>query len=233
MSYKTAKRFRSSGVTHSKDHALSDIEFERLVEKSYELKKYHDLESRLILFACGRLGMRLGELTHMEADWIDWRKERINIPLHQPCTRGTDGGRCGQCRQNAKQMADYNDDITFEEALGMMWSPKTEAAARSIPFGFSARCRIIIERYFTKFDRWMYSSSVVGRRIDWLVEKTDEVDQCHPHALRSTAATHHAGRGVDMLALQSFMGWADLQTAKKYIAGSAENVDHKLRLAHK
>lgn len=227
-------RRRSSGVRHSKEGALTPTEFEALVEATYQLKSDHDIEARLILFLAGRLGLRRGEIAHMEGDWIDWRQERIEIPGYEPCDRGRNGGPCGMCRQYAQQMAEHNDNLSMEEALRIRaWSPKTENAARSVPFGWSPRSRRILERYFDEYPRWMYSSSVVGRRIDWLVERAEEVDHCHPHALRATAASHHAGRGLDRFNLCALLGWSQLQTAECYVRASADNLDHTLRHAHR
>jgi len=44
--------------------------------------------------------------------------------------------------------------------------------------------------------------------------KSDEV---YPHALRATAGTHHAYRGLSTIALQSLMGWEQIDTARKYL----------------
>jgi site-specific recombinase XerD len=39
----------------------------------------------------------------------------------------------------------------------------------------------------------------------------------YPHALRATAATFHAYRGLDPVPLQALIGWSCLSTAQKYI----------------
>jgi site-specific recombinase XerD len=54
----------------------------------------------------------------------------------------------------------------------------------------------------------------------------------NPHGLRATAATYHAGRGLGVLPLQSLMGWADLQTAQRYIKQSPENTQRALHQIH-
>ena len=218
---------------HSKENALSPIQFESLIEQTYQLKRFWDVETRLILYLAGRLGMRRGEISHLEEEWIDWRQERILIPAHSPCDRGKDGGMCGTCRQQAEQMADHNDDVTLEEAMATRWSPKTDAAARAIPFGWSPRVRIALEEFFDEFDRWMFSASVITRRLDRVVEKSDRVDYCHPHALRATAASHHAGRGIDRFSMCALLGWSTLDVAERYVQASADNLDHTLRHAHR
>jgi len=66
---------------------------------------YFALESRLVLFAAGRLGMRGGEIAHISKDWIDFDNKILTIPSHERCTDGRDGGICGHCRGAAEQMA--------------------------------------------------------------------------------------------------------------------------------
>ena len=234
MSTNAAQSYsRNDGVRHSKENALSPMQFESLVEQTYQLKKFWDVESRLILFLAGRLGMRRGEIAHLRESWIDWRQERIVIPSHQPCDHGKDGSMCGCCRQQADQMAVHNDDVTIEQAKATRWSPKTTAAARAIPFGWSARTTLAIEEFFGEFDRWMFSASVITRRLDRLVDRSDRVETCHPHGLRATAASYHAGRGIDRFSLCALMGWSTLQTSERYVRASADNLDHTLRHAHR
>ncbi|WP_407647937.1 tyrosine-type recombinase/integrase [Halarchaeum nitratireducens] len=115
-----------------------------------------------------------------------------------------------------------------------MWSPKTPAAAREIPFDFDPRASLAIERFFEDHDAWPHSRAVVNRRVKAAAEAAVEIDSgsIYPHALRATAATYHAGRGLDMLPLQSLFGWADLRTAQSYIASSGENTARALHMIH-
>jgi hypothetical protein len=78
----------------------------------------------------------------------------ICIPRHQECTGGRDGGQCGYCRRKAAQKVEHNEDLDLEAAQASMWSPKTEAASREIPFDASPRAEIVTERFFERFDRW-------------------------------------------------------------------------------
>lgn len=223
---------RTPAVRHTKEDALTDLEFELLLDESYRLKPKRDLETRFILLIGGRLGLRRGEIAHMRREWIDWRKRRIDIPAFEPCSKGRHGGVCGHCKQMAKQQAEHNDDVGLEAAIARRWEPKTQNAARSIPFGFSGRVEIVLERYFAEFDQWMYSGQAINRRLDRVCNRTPDVDHISPHALRATAATYHAGRGLDTLSLQAMMGWAQPSTAENYIAKSADNLDRQLRMVH-
>lgn len=218
-------------VRHTKEDALTDLEFELLLDESYNLKSMRDLETRFVLLVGGRLGLRRGEITHMHSRWIDWRKRRIKIPTFEPCTKGRDGGPCGHCRQMASQKSERNE-ISLQDAIRNRWEPKTEMASRSVPFGFSGRTEIVLERYFDEFPEWMYTGQAINRRLSRVSERVPDVNHVSPHALRATAATFHAGRGLDTLSLQAMMGWAQPSTAENYIARSADNLDRRLRTVH-
>lgn len=221
-------------VRHSKEDALDDREFELLLEGASRLDPPYDLEARFVILVAGRLGMRLGEITHMREDWIDWRRRMIEIPRHQGCTKGKEGCICGLCKQQAKQQAENNEDLEYDDAVDQMWRAKTSAASRAIPFDFDPRVEIAIERYFDRWDQWMYSHTAVRRRIKKATAAADELedDSVYPHALRASAATFHAGRGLDVLPLQAMMGWANASTAQCYVQSSPENTARALHQIH-
>jgi len=142
------------------------------------------------------------------------------------------GGECGHCKQLAEQRVAHNDGVALEDAIANRWSPKTQMAIRSIPFGFSGRVEIVIERYFDEFSEWMYTGQSINRRLNWLRDGVDGIDRLHPHSLRATAATHHAGRGLNTLSLQAMFGWAQPSTAQAYIASLTDNLDRQLQFVH-
>lgn len=219
---------------HAADDALDDREFQLLLEATYDLEDMYALEARVIVFALGRLGMRVGELVHMRADWVDWRRRMIDIPQHEPCQKGRGGDICGYCRQLAVQQAAHNPGLSVDAALAQRWQPKTDAAARSIPFDFHPGVEIAIERYFQEFDRFQTSKSGVNRRLAKALERVDELDSgdIYPHCLRATAASFHASRGLDAISLQSLLGWADLSTAHRYVRRSGDRTRKALHAAH-
>lgn len=219
---------RASKVRHTKEDSLSELEFEQLYNASYELDPLHDLEARFILLVGGRLGLRRGEIAHIQAGWIDWRKRRIDIPRYLDCDQGRDNRACGACRMHAQQMADYNEGVTFEDALASMWQPKTEMACRSVPFDFSARAEIVLQNFFDEFDQWMYSAQAINRRVDDLADIAVLDRNVYPHALRATAASFLAGRGMSTLGLQAMMGWSQASTARAYVATNADQTAREL-----
>lgn len=218
---------------HSKKHAITPMQFESLVEQTYDLKRFWGIETRLILFLTGRLGMRRGEVTHLNESWIDWREKRIIIPEFHPCSRGRDGGICGDCRGKAAQRTRHNEGLTVSEAESEQWSPKTECGVREIPFGFDTRTEMILEQFFDHFDKFMYTAGAINRRINRVIDMSDRVDYCHPHGLRSTAATFHAGRGIDVFALKNLMGWKQLDVALRYVGRNPDRLDYQLRHIHR
>lgn len=222
----------SEDTHHCKEDALNERQFELLVEGSYRLDDdYFELETRLVVFLAGRLGMRAGEIAHMKRDWIDQHRGMIVIPRHESCTDGRDGGLCGHCKASAAQMVDHNPRLSLDEAEEMMWSPKTKAAAREIPLEASERARIIVERYFERFEEFMASRTVVNRRVTRAAEAADEgvdSENTYPHCLRATCASHFAASGIDLVSLKSMMGWASYETAKNYLAESGRRTEKAL-----
>lgn len=219
---------------HSADDALEDREFQLLLEATYEMKEPYNLETRAIVLILGRLGLRVGELVHMDESWVDWRRRMIEIPQYDDCNKGRDGGVCGYCKQLAEQQSNHNDGLSMEEALARRWQSKTDSAARSVPFDFDSRIEIVVERYFDRFDAFTTSKSGVNRRLNKAAETVDELDAAsiYPHCLRATAASHHASRGLDAISLQSLMGWADLSTAHRYVRRSGDRTRKALQSVH-
>jgi len=217
-------------VRHSADDAVDQRDFQLLLETTYELKDPYDIEARLLLFCCGRLGMRVGELIHMDASWIDWRKHMITVPRFDKCTDGRDGGICGYCKQLAEQEAKHNEQTEIRQAMANRWQSKTEAANRNIPFEHHARVQITIDRFFDRFDGYHLSKSAVNRRLQRVKDNCSEFDdKIYPHCLRATAATYLASRRIKAINLQAMMGWSDLSTAQRYVRQSGERTKRALR----
>lgn len=235
MSTHASRQHQTGGTTngthHSKEDALSDREFEHLIEGTYEMDDYYSLEARFVSLVAGRLGLRAGEIVHMKESWVDWRRRMIVIPPHDPCDKGRDGGICGYCKQLAQQRAEHNPDVTLEQALDERWKPKTGAAAREVPFDAHPRAEMIVERYFDRFDEFTVSKTGINRRLNRAAEKATglDPDDVRPHGLRATAATYFSARGLDVVALQALFGWAQLSTAKAYLARSGENTARAIR----
>nr|WP_282594480.1 site-specific integrase [Halomarina salina] len=225
----------TASTTTSKEDALTDRQFQLLLEGARRLDDPFARQARFVIFATGRLGMRAGEVTHMTAEWIDWREKTIHVPSFDRCTKGRGGnGPCGYCREQAQSIAANNEDITVEQALSTRWAPKTAAGARAIPFDFETRVEMTVERFFEAYDTYPHSCASINRRVNRAAEAADDLDsqRVYPHGLRATASTFHAARGLTGLPLQSFMGWEKLATAETYLNGTTEATRRALRSVH-
>lgn len=219
-------------VRHSREDVVGESLYEELLEAAERLHYPFDVECRFVLIGCGRLGLRAGELCHVKESWIDWDREMLQIPRHSPCEKA-DGEPCGYCRTRAESAAEHNDGISFEQALERRWNPKTDKGARAVPYSFNERVRSAVQEFFFCFDAYEHSRASVNRRVDRVLDEAGMPrSTCYPHSLRATAATWHAVRGVSTAALQSLLGWADLQTAQKYVRASGGQTQRALNEAH-
>lgn len=213
-------------VRHSRQDALNDEEFEHLVEATDQLDEPFQSECLFILIAGGRLGMRAGEIAHARESWVDWDRMQIEIPRHEPCS-------CGYCRDQAQQAVEYCPEKSLDDEMGERWKPKTANSARAIPFDFDHFVEAVMKTFFDEHDAFPHARVSINRRVDRVAEAAG-VDpySVYPHALRATAATFHAYKGVSAPALQSLLGWNQLSTAQKYIRLSGSATADALRSAH-
>jgi len=234
MSTYTSTPEKRSATKHTKEDALSDREYQLLLEGCSEMREYYGFQARFVCLVAGRLGFRAGEIAHMKESWVDWRRNMIVVPRHETCTKGKNGGPCGYCRSAAKQRVEHNPGLTLNEALSYAWSAKTDASAREVPFDFDPRVSLVVERFFDEYDAFPTSRQSVNRRVNRAAEEADQLEptDIYPHCLRATAATFHAARGLDVLPLQALFGWADLSTAQNYIQRSGENTARALHGIH-
>lgn len=222
-------------VINAKQKALDDLEFEAFYESATRIDDpYFRIQSQFAALTLGRLGLRAGELVHFDARWVDTREKMVTIPPHQPCFGGRDGGLCSPCEKNAKQMAGVNDGLDLEAARDLFWKPKTPTGARSIFYGFSPRIEMVVERFVDRWETWPVGYQSLLRRIDDLAEATDgiDADEMSPHPLRATAATHMAGKGLQLSAMMQMFGWSDSAVPTIYINRSSTSTASQLSAIH-
>lgn len=218
---------------HSHQDAVDESTFEHLVGVADELPPPYGAECTFVLYAAGRLGMRAGEIAHISEEWVDWERSLIEIPKHTPCESGVHGGPCGYCKQQARQAAGNDEALSYDEALEQRWQPKTENSVRAIPFDFAADVEAVVSAFFSEFDEFEQSRAAVNRRVDRVLDAAGmDRDELYPHALRATAASWHAYRGLSAAPLQSMFGWNQLTTAQKYIRLSGGATADALRQVH-
>jgi len=219
-------------VRHSHEDALTEASYRELVETAKQLDEPFDAECVAVLVLGGRLGLRAGEIAHVRDEWVNREQQVIEIPRHSPCRSGKHGGICGYCHKRAESAAAHNDDLSYEEALEQRWEPKTEKGARAVPYDFDAEIEAVVEAFFDEYEAWPTSRIGVNRRVDRVAEEADYDERVYPHALRATAASWHASRGVPPAALQALMGWAQLAVADKYVRLSGAATSKALNDAH-
>lgn len=149
----------------TREKALTERDFERLLQATYRIDNDQQaLEARTLILVGGRLGLRPGELTHLSSSWIDWQRQMIRIPAHDPCEKGRHSGLCGYCRQAVDKQT-HTTNQSFSELSDQYWQPKTSAAARAVPFHISSRVQVALEFLDDEHGGWPYSFSTLQRRL--------------------------------------------------------------------
>ncbi|MEZ3118193.1 tyrosine-type recombinase/integrase [Halobaculum sp. MBLA0147] len=202
-------------VRNSHQDALDEQEFEALVDGARFHRRGIREEAEFVVQLAGRAGLRRGEIAHFSPDWIDTRRELIEIPAHDPCTKGEEGEPCGYCARAAQRKASRREDATI---LDEQWEPKTKHGARAIPYDWHEDLEAAVLRYGMDGG---YEKSVhaITRRVKKSARYADGLDEddVYPHALRATAATRFAYQGLSPAALCGIMGWGDMQMAAKHV----------------
>lgn len=220
-------------VRHSHQDALSESEFDELVQATDRLDEQYQAECLFVLVAAGRLGMRGGEIAHIREEWINWDQHQIVIPRFDPCDHGRGGTVCGYCRSQSQLAVENGTYEDLEEAVENRWEPKTKNSARAIPFDFDPFVQATVTEFFDDRGRFPHSRVSINRRVDRVLEAAGyPTDKCYPHSLRATAASYHAYQGLPAAALQSLFGWSNLQTAQKYLRLSGGATAKALKDAH-
>ena len=202
---------------HAHEDALTEQEFEQLLDGAKQLRPPLNLETMFVILLTGRLGLRIGELAHIKRSWVNFETGLVSIPSVEPCTKGRDGGLCGYCRRQTRRIAEREASVDLKALRTEYWQPKTAAAERAVPFEFSARVANIIAAFFEAFVEWPYSVHTARRRVSIAAAVASLAQRIYPHCLRVTAASAHAYRGLTVPALQAMMGWAQIDTAEKHI----------------
>jgi len=110
------------------------------------------------------------------------------------------------------------------------WKAKTEASARSIPFGnLRDRVRTELRRYFEYYDAVGVSRKTVFSRVKSMAKRANMTVRVYPHALRATCAFQLAEAGMNAQGLRQFMGWAQLNTAQKYIRQAGRAAEEQIK----
>jgi len=127
---------------HAHEDALNETEFDELLDGAGTLTPPQNLEATFIIHLSGKLGMRIGEIAHLRRSWVDLEQGLIEVPSHEPCEKGRDGGLCGYCRRQANRTYENDpENRDLDELLDSYWQPKTTAAERAVPYTFDDETR--------------------------------------------------------------------------------------------
>jgi integrase len=212
------------GVKRARDDAPTRREFRKLRRASRNLDSF-SLQCRFLLVALGGLGLRAGELAHLQDSWVDHERLVLEIPSYEDCS-------CGYCRKSCEQLIErgYADDgVTMDDLMADRWNPKTPASVRNIPYGYDQGYVDVFDEFFDEYDGWPGSRASVNRRVDRIAEGAG-IDKysVYPHALRAYAAHEYARMGLRAHHLKKIMGWSNINAAVDYIELAVDDVEDAL-----
>lgn len=182
----------------SEQYALDESQVAALFNEA------ESFENLLMLKLMAYLGLRVSEIAHLRADWI--HEGEIRIPPSQLCD-------CSNCKGE--------------------WHAKSKASVRSLPIP-----NIIADDLYTFLGHSPTGFNRTRQALWWKVKqiakraksqiKGPSGDTVFPHALRATAATNFATKGMSAVALCYIMGWAELEMGQHYInIAKAKSEAHK------
>jgi hypothetical protein len=209
---------------HAAFDAPDETEFARLYAATFDSSDDYEtrLENRFITVAGGRLTLRRGELLHFNRDWLDREMKTINVPYYVPC-------ECSYCVDQAGEYADGRE-LTAEEALEHFWSPKSEAGARAIYYGWSGQTIDAVEQFADVVGELDMDACTINRRVDTLAERA-QVENLYPHALRAASAFFFADLGLEAHYIQALMGWRSIEVAVAYLRASGRQLAERIERA--
>ena len=108
-------------TSHSKENALSEREFERIMMNIEQIdSNWYRNCTKFVITLAGRLGMRAGEIAHITEDWVDFKNGMIEIPNNENCTKSKDDCSCGYCRSLAKSVVKHGTPSIEEAKLSLL-----------------------------------------------------------------------------------------------------------------
>jgi integrase len=214
LSKKKKKNIRKIEVGPVVNEILTEEEYKHLLQVCNNSK--HSLQNNFLVQTMIILGLRLGEVTHFKKSWVNFEKQSIAVPSHEPCDCSYCKGRLKAQLNTMDKSKEEQKSISEKEVMKYYWQPKTNAGVRIVYYGFDSEYEKILKDFFSKYDKWAYSYSAGFKRIRRLLDRADLKDHV-PHHLRKTAGTNYAARGFTEQQLMDVMGWEDSKVAREYI----------------
>ena len=168
------------------------------------LRACETLSETMIIKGPLYLGLRVGELAHMNANWLVGDRE-LMVPASMWCD-------CSQCADNPKHPGE--------------WTPKYKASIRRIPITGLVKDDLLL--FLTHNPKGLQMSRFTIDRQCKRIMRRAQVrfpgrggNTSFPHALRSTCATMLAAKGANAAQLCGIMGWSNMRSAEPYIRVAA------------
>lgn len=140
------------------------------------------------------------------------------------------GMRASEIAHMRKNWVDFQRGTVNVPMKDGEFNAKAKSSARSIPYkDLRDRVSTELRRYFDYNDSVGTSRATVFRRVKKMAERADLTRRVYPHALRATCAFQLAEAGVNAQGLRQFMGWAELNTAQKYIDQAGVAAEQQIR----
>lgn len=131
-------------------------------------------------------------------------------------TLGHTGLRVGEFVMVKPSWIEWQRDLLRVPAEENGWTPKTDAAARTIPIK-EPDTRRIVRDYFKRHDSVDMHRSTVTRRVKKVADKTTIQKKVTPHVLRHTYGTLLAARGASTQYIRQTMGHATIRSSEQYL----------------
>lgn len=101
---------------YSREDALPEREYVLLLESTRRLPYPKSLQARFVIMAAGRMGMRSGEIAHIDRSWVNFAENTITIPEFQKCNSGKNEGEiCGYCRNRVRDYLNTHNTTIEKE----------------------------------------------------------------------------------------------------------------------
>jgi len=147
-----------------------------------------EIADKVLIGLLAFCGLRVSEACHVRRTWI--KEDQIHIPPKQEC-------HCFECRKRG------------------YWQPKTKAGSRIIPIP------AFLRRYIYEFYQQEPEGLEITRQSAWYkvraLTKRAKLPVVFPHALRASAATLFAAKGLTGTELCYVMGWSRLEVGESYV----------------
>jgi len=179
----------------AKADALTDVEANMLLNGC---RDWYDFAVVLLPW---KMGVRIGEVQHLRASWIDWDKHIMQLPSRQLCS-------CYECRK-------WRNGI---------WTPKSEAGVRGLMI--VEELEGLLREMGEGVNR---SRQCLESRFMRIRQRSGLLKPAYPHCLRASFAIKMAEGNMSAPALAYVMGWAGLRPAEFYIQSSMRRAHEEQR----